>query len=264
MIISEPILKKLRNIFDLNIYEVKIWTALLSRGVASAGELADISGVPRSRTYDVLDGLEKKGFIIMKLGKPIKYLAIKPEDVLSKVKSNIDKKTQEKLNMLDKVKETDLFGEINLLYSHGIEKIDANELSGVLKGRKNINDHLKNLINDSQHSVIITTTEEGLSRKYDLLKNTLKKAKKRGVDIKISAPANLELPFLKDLKKLADISNIKDQRSRFVIVDSKHIVFMISDDKDVHEAYDLGIWVNTPFFAKTIEQMFNKSWDNKI
>ena len=56
----------------LNLYEVKIWTALLSRGVSTAGELSDIANVPRSRTYDVLESLEKKGFIIMKLGKPIK------------------------------------------------------------------------------------------------------------------------------------------------------------------------------------------------
>ncbi|MEK6816001.1 MAG: helix-turn-helix domain-containing protein, partial [Nanoarchaeota archaeon] len=81
MIVQESFLKKLRSAFDLNIYEVKIWTALLSRGVASAGELADISGVPRSRSYDVLESLEKKGFVIMKLGKPIKYLAVKPEEV---------------------------------------------------------------------------------------------------------------------------------------------------------------------------------------
>ena len=40
-------LQELRKNFKLNIYEVKIWTALLSRGIASAGELADISGVPR-------------------------------------------------------------------------------------------------------------------------------------------------------------------------------------------------------------------------
>jgi len=57
--VNEEFLKKLRSSFDLNIYEVKVWTALLSRGVAAAGELADISGVPRSRSYDVLESLEK-------------------------------------------------------------------------------------------------------------------------------------------------------------------------------------------------------------
>src|SRR3989344_1256969 len=69
MIVKEEFLSRLRKIFDLNLYEVKVWTALLSRGTSTAGELSSISDVPRSRTYDILESLEKKGFIIMKLGK---------------------------------------------------------------------------------------------------------------------------------------------------------------------------------------------------
>ena len=71
MIVKEEFLSRLRKIFDLNLYEVKVWTALLSRGISTAGELSSISDVPRSRTYDILESLEKKGFIVMKLGKPI-------------------------------------------------------------------------------------------------------------------------------------------------------------------------------------------------
>ena len=67
MIVKEEFLSKLRRFFNLNLYEVKIWTALLSRGVSTAGELSDIANVPRSRSYDVLESLEKKGFVIMKL-----------------------------------------------------------------------------------------------------------------------------------------------------------------------------------------------------
>ena len=67
MIVKEDFLKKLKGSFDLNIYEVKIWTALLSKGVSSAGELSDISEVPRSRSYDILESLEKKGFVVMSL-----------------------------------------------------------------------------------------------------------------------------------------------------------------------------------------------------
>ena len=60
MIVKEEFLSRLRKIFDLNLYEVKVWTALLSRGTSTAGELSNISDVPRSRTYDILESLEKK------------------------------------------------------------------------------------------------------------------------------------------------------------------------------------------------------------
>jgi len=59
MIVQKSLLLKLKE-FGLNIYESKLWTALLSMGVATAGELSDVANVPRSRTYDVLESLEKK------------------------------------------------------------------------------------------------------------------------------------------------------------------------------------------------------------
>ena len=85
MIVQKDFLNKLKD-FGLNSYESKLWIALLSRGVSTAGELSDISDVPRSRAYDVLESLEKKGFIVVKVGKPIKYLAVPPAEVVDRVK----------------------------------------------------------------------------------------------------------------------------------------------------------------------------------
>ena len=106
MIVKEDFLKKLRSVFDLNIYEVKIWTALLSKGIATAGELSDISDVPRSRCYDVLETLEKKSFILMNIGKPIKYMAVKPEEILKRVKKGLMEETDERIRVLEKARET--------------------------------------------------------------------------------------------------------------------------------------------------------------
>ena len=88
MIIQKDFLNRLKD-FGLNSYESKLWIALLSRGVSTAGELSDISNVPRSRAYDVLESLEKKGFIIVKVGKPIKYLAVPPAEVIERVKKRV-------------------------------------------------------------------------------------------------------------------------------------------------------------------------------
>jgi len=60
MLVKSELIAKIKDYFELNIYETKVWLALLGKGSASAGEIATISGVPRSRTYDVLESLEKK------------------------------------------------------------------------------------------------------------------------------------------------------------------------------------------------------------
>ncbi len=91
MLVKQDLIKKVRDYFSLNIYEAKVWLALLRKGIASAGEIASISGVPRSRTYDVLEGLEKRGFAIVQIGKPMRYIGVKPKMIIEKLKNNVRK-----------------------------------------------------------------------------------------------------------------------------------------------------------------------------
>ena len=261
MIVKEDFLKKLRAAFDLNEYEVKIWTALLSRGVASAGELAEISNVPRSRSYDVLETLEKKGFIIMKLGKPIKYMAVKPEEILHRVKNNVQKRAQEQVKSLEEVRSTELYRELQLLHDHGITKVDASSLSGALRGRNRIYDQLESMLRDAQKSVTLVTTGKGIIRKYDILKPILKKAK--NIKVRILTNVNKDNKEMVDeLRKYAEVKNVDKVNARYCIVDGKELLFMMMEDDKVHESYDTAVWVDTQYFAGALENLFNLTWNS--
>ncbi len=258
MIVKEDFIKKLKATFNLNIYEVKIWTALLSRGVSSAGELSDISSVPRSRSYDVLEGLEKKGFVLMKLGKPIKYIAVDPKEVIERVKKGIKIRSEERISNLDKVRSSKTYQEVELLHSQGIENIDPNSLSGAIKGRKNINDQLESLFRNSKENILISTTADGFLRKGDILKSLSRKLK--NIKIKIIVPESKEVKeFAKDLKNVK-IKYSNKFNSRFALVDGNDLLFMVMDDKEVHESYDLGVWVKSPYFVKSLENLFEINW----
>ena len=261
MIVKEEFLSKLRRFFSLNLYEVKIWTALLSRGVSTAGELSDIANVPRSRSYDVLESLEKKGFVIMKLGKPIKYLTVPPTEVIERVKKNMKEHADEKINRLENLKKTDTLKELNTLHTQGIELIEPSDLSGSLKGRHNLYNHLELTIRNAEHSVIMMTTEQGFLRKAEGFKQTLEKLKKRGVSIRIAAPITKEnKEAAADLSSVAEIRHVDNPKARFCVVDKKDVVFMLMDDKEVHPTYDVGIWVKTPFFANALDSLFDVAW----
>ncbi len=261
MIVKEELLSKLRRYFDLNLYEVKLWTALLSRGVSTAGELSDIADVPRSRSYDVLESLEKKGFVIMKLGKPIKYIAIPPSEVVDRVKKNMHVDAQEKIRRLETVKSSPLLAELESLHTNGISLVDPSEMSGCLRGRNNLYNHLDLIIKDAKKSVNIMTSEKGFIRKAEGLRVSLEKAKKKGVKIRIACPVTKDNKHMvESLKGLAEVKHNDKVNSRFVTVDGQHMVFMTLNDKDVHPSYDLGVWVKTPFFAASMDQMFNHFW----
>ncbi len=262
MIVKDELLSKLRRYFDLNLYEVKLWTAILSRGVSTAGELSVIADVPRSRSYDVLESLEKKGFVVMKLGKPIKYIAIPPHEVIDRVKKNMHLNAQEKIKRLDTVKGSDLMKELETLHTQGISLVDPVELSGCIRGRHNLYNHLDLLVKEAKKSVNIMTTSSGFMRKVEALKPTFEKVKKRGVKIRIlTQPSKEHKKLVSNLKGLADVKAIKDVKARFCTVDGKDFVFMALDDKDVHPTYDLGVWVKTPYFATAMDNMFDQLWN---
>jgi sugar-specific transcriptional regulator TrmB len=261
MIVKEEFLSKLRRYFSLNLYEVKIWTALLSRGVSTAGELSDIANVPRSRSYDVLESLEKKGFVIMKLGKPIKYIAVPPSEVVERVKKNMREEAEEKVKRLENLKETEVVNELNTLHSQGVELIEPSDLSGSLRGRHNLYNHLELTIRNAEQAVTIMTTSEGFLRKVEGLKPVFEKLKKRGVSIRIAAPITKDSKeAIKELSGVAEVRNVANPKARFCVVDNKDVIFMILDDKEVHPTYDVGIWVKTPFFASALNSLFDVAW----
>jgi len=263
MIIQQDFLKKLKD-FGLNTYESKLWTALLSRGVSTAGELSDIANVPRSRSYDVLESLEKKGFIIMKIGKPIKYLAVPPEEVLERVKKKIQDESETQVKVINELKDSEILSELRTLHNQGIDLIEPSEISGSIKGRHNLYNHLEASLRKAEKSVTIVTTSKGLTRKAESLKPMLERLNKKGVKIKIAAPLTTGTEeAVNSLKQIAEIRNLDNNiNGRFVIVDGEDITFMLLDDKNVHSSYDVGIWVKTPFFANVVQNLFNVNWKN--
>jgi len=250
---NQQFLKNLRSAFDLNEYEVKIWTALLSKGVASAGELSDISNVPRSRAYDILESLEKKGFIVMKIDKPIKYLAVEPKEIITRVKKDVQTKANQQIKMVAELESTEVFGDLNKLFTNGIDNVDPSSITGAIKGRKNIYNQIESMLRSAEKSVVISTTTEGFERKFDNFKFLFKKLKNKGVKVNL-----ITTEKIKDKEAQAVMNNkvISELDSRFVLVDNKELLFMLNDDT-VENKVDSAVWVTSPYFVNAITSMVN-------
>ena len=252
MIVEKKFLSKLKD-FGLNSYESKVWAALLSRGVSTAGELSDIANVPRSRSYDVLESLEKKGFVIMKLGKPIKYIAVPPTEVVERVKKRVKEEAEQEEKILDELKDSELLQELTLLHTQGIDTQDPADITGSIRGSDNIYNHLEYQIKTATEKIVLVTTEEGLISKTATLIKQLRKAKERGVEITIAAPITEKTKEVVDkLKEHARVIKKDAVTTRFCIVDNKSITVMLSNDKDVHPNYDLAVWMQSELLARTL------------
>jgi len=260
MIINKEIENRLKDL-GLNSYESKLWISLLSKGMATASELSELSNVPRSRVYDVLEILEKKGFVMVKLGKPTKYLPVQPDNVIEQVKRNISDEADVKIKMVESFHKSDLIKDLKNLHTSQFNKIDPLEYSGTIKGSKNLYVHLDSVIKKAKTSVLIVTTERGVRRKADLLKGAFKKAKANGVRIRIAAPfMKVPTSVVSELSKYAEVKHCENE-GRFTVVDENHFITMVNDDSG-ESFYDSGIWVSSPFFISTITKNFNDRWEN--
>jgi len=199
----------------------------------------------------------------MKLGKPINFIALKPEEVIERVKRNLIINAKDKSKRLEKLKGDEVLEELTTLFSDGIKYVEPTELSGALKSRQNIYNHLDMLVRESQRTITLVTTADGLSRKLEVLLPSLEKAKKRGVKIRIAAPINADnKKVASDFAKVAEVKNVEGLNARFMLVDSEQLMFMLLNDEDVHPTYDVGIWLNTEYFAQAMESLFEIAWKN--
>lgn len=255
MIAKQELVNKIKDYFDLNVYETKVWLALLSKGIASAGQVADMSGVPRSRTYDVLESLEKKGFAIVKLGKPVKYLGVKPKIILEKLKNNVLKDAKEKVFSLGKICDTDEFSKLEELYRGGLDPVKREEVSASLKGKSNISNHLREIITNASKEVIICTNAKEVSSKLKLFKQTFDILNKNGVKVKFALSGDENL-----VKQIGDKFGVKAKHieldAKFFIVDRSEILFYLTKSD---EDEDIAIWLNSDFFSSAFAALFDKA-----
>ncbi len=253
MLVKNELIAKIKDYFDLNIYETKVWLALLGKGSASAGEIATISGVPRSRTYDVLESLEKKGFAIVKIGKPVKYLGVKPKTILEKLKNNVRTHAEEKVQNLSKVTGTNEFQQLEELYNVGINPVRREDLSASIKGRSSISNHLKEIMDSATEEVIVCMSAEEMKIKEKLFADTFNSLRKKGIKVKIALFGEEETiqklsKFLKlDIKKV-------DVKGKFFIIDRQEVLFYISKESTKE---DHAIWLNSEFFSEAFAELFD-------
>lgn len=259
MIVQKDFLNKLKD-FGLNSYESKLWIALLSRGVSTAGELSDISNVPRSRAYDVLESLEKKGFIIVKVGKPIKYLAVPPAEVVERVKKKVAEEAEMKENILTQLKDSDVLQELNTLHTEGVKLVDPTDKSGAFRGRNKVHEHLITMVKNAKKEVTLVLSKEGAERKFDLLAGYLRRAGKAGVGVRVCLPKDANKDIIEGFSRIATVKQHKNHQARFCLVDGKDMLMFLTDDKKVHKSYDCAVWVEAPYFVDYFASLFEKEW----
>lgn len=261
MVAPNEVLDALKSI-GLNLYERKIFVALLAKGVATAAEVSEIANVPRSRSYDILESLAEKGFVVFQPSKPIKYVALPPKEALERTKQNLKKKYEEMAERIEKLKSSHIMDELEKIHQQGLNLVSPSDMTGTLKGRHVIDRQLQSVFKSAKKSIDIITTDQGLKDIYEKHFRILKKIKNTGVKIRIAAPIK-DKEIAAALSQIAELRDIQKPIGRLIKIDDDHVFMALTDDKDVHETQDTMFWANSPHVTSTlIHLLFERVWES--
>lgn len=230
-------------------YEAKTLSALFRLREAEAPETSRIAQVPKTRVYDVLDRLTKRGLIIEIHGRPKKYRAIDAATVFNTLLN--EKKTQ--LNRLETKA-----NKLRNLIGVGEGKAEINERVMKVKDKADFVRILSQEIDSAKNSVIAFAP---LGKEHSLLKNSIKNAAEKNIEIKLIGAISEEAKRL--AKEYSELGvNLKDfeHGMHAYILDGKKVILGLSDFGKESLEYHFAIWPENRPMADALQNYFNQIW----
>lgn len=235
-------LKKL----GLTSYEARAYILLTSLISATADEISLQSKIPKSKIYNALKSLAKKGYIEIEQERPLVYNAKSPAEVLKKQKEALNKE-------IDDLTEK--------LYSNYQTKIKQNPAPiWKINGIENIIEKEIELINMSQQSVSMRIGFL-FDDELDQLLNALKK-KKLKPNVVVPAKWKNKSDIIDKFEKTGVNLYFKNIPAvKMMICDNKemlHIYAKFNDENEVIPDSAISIWNQYDEVAKHYQKNFEK------
>ncbi len=231
-------------------YEAKTLSTLFNLHESEAPEISRLAQVPKTRVYDVLDRLIEKKLVIEINGRPKKYRVVEIGNALSQLleskKTELTELENKTIDVKDRLQD--------------LETVNEDEGEKVMKV-KDKNDFIKILaqeIGKAKKDVVALTK---LDTHYPLLKDSIKNASSRKVDVKLLSHAHPEFTALaKELEQAGIEARSAKHGMNAFIIDGKKVILSLSElDKEKPE-YHFTIWQNNPPMATALQNYFEEHW----
>jgi sugar-specific transcriptional regulator TrmB len=167
--------------FGLGEYEAKAYLALLERGKISARIVSEVTRIPYTKIYQVLQNLERFGFIISVSGKPRRHMAVSPKKALKKRMMQIEKEHEKENKKRETLKEK-LVKELGSVFKDIGEEEIGEGGTWTIVGSVNVNSYIKSLFDNAKALRCTLSDLESFVGNY---KNEIKNTK---AEILVRAP----------------------------------------------------------------------------
>jgi sugar-specific transcriptional regulator TrmB len=242
--------------YGLTEYEARTYLALLHLGVASARDVANLSRVPRTKIYSVLDDLHAKQLAEIIPERPKKYGVVPFDNYLRSFEREYKTK-------LAKIEEDKKF----LMAAFAAKEVTGPDKAGsfqVLKGRKNVLNRKYEMVGRAAVEVLEMGTEFSAVR-MGYYMPLLRERARDGAVMKLLVPvtdANREnvAEFGQFGQILANPS--KSPGSVIMVVDDSEVLIChyVPDDEHLFKGEDIAIWSDDKAIVRDMKATILSQW----
>lgn len=167
----------LRSIQDLGFteYEAKVYLALLDEAPVSGYKVAQTSGVPRSKVYEVLEGLAKRGVVLVNRGNPVQYAPLPPKELVARRRKEMEASIESAEEILERY----------------AASTDSRQAIWDIVGREEILERAREAAGRAERSILLEVWEEDAPE----IRDALAAAADRGVDVGVVAYGEPDYTF---------------------------------------------------------------------
>ncbi len=237
--------KRILEEVGLTEYESRIYLSLLEIGVATASRVSEHANVPYSKIYEVLNSLEKKGWIETESSRPRRYYPKSPIEALDAVKIRMESTM--------KSWERSVGEELQPLY----DKMEVREKPEVwiLRGEFNIIAKLREMVENTKIDLMVAAPTSATSF-LNALTPAFSKLVDAGVNLLVMVPRNTADNFLDEISMIAEVRTRDYMFGGGVISDGREALLLLGEDKP-----SLVIWSDHIGLVKFAKDYFQHLWN---
>jgi len=215
-VVRDRIVSQLKEL-ELSTHEALTYAALLTFSNVTASALCKETGIPDSKIYYVLDGLAKKGMLLVQKGNPNIYRPIPPKEAITNLKQRLTETFNEKM------KEADVLADMLTPVYESAERKEELEIAYIIRGQKNIINRMKALIETARKEITIFIPYPSVLG--ELKASLIKASERRGVKLNIAVT--------REVLEKEDSSNLGEMRLLCcpigVLISDRNTLLTLSD-----------------------------------
>ncbi|WP_440766680.1 TrmB family transcriptional regulator [Natronorubrum sp. DTA7] len=217
-------------------YEARCFVALTRLSTGTAKEISQVADVPRSRVYDTIERLEKKGLVDVQQTEPREYKAVSVETACRRIREDYDSRINAAENALGQLEEPDS---------------PDDEGMWAISQKEHVSQRVVTFLEDAEETVhYILPATEVADRS---IRDSLQAAVDRGVSVYVEVPTEADREAFVQRIPSADIVVAEDLQStnevyaewpgQLLMVDQQAVVASGIKESDLPDVInEMAVW----------------------